>query len=196
MTAAVPRAAGRPRDERVDAAVREAAVAELLEVGYARLSIEGVARRAGVGKGAIYRRWRSKAELVFDVAVHPAEIGPPPDQGSLRADLAGLVEIIAASLGRPASAAAAPALLAELAADPELAARVDARFIDPERRLIEALLERAVARGELPDASGAELAHALTLGACFARLHLLRRPSADPDELAAAVARALGGSER
>ena len=52
--------------QQVTDAITEAAFAELAETGYARTSMDAVARRAGVGKAALYRRWSSKAELVMD----------------------------------------------------------------------------------------------------------------------------------
>src|SRR5919201_1691169 len=68
---AAGRAAARPRDRRLDAAVLGATRRLLVEVGYRDLSIEAVARRAGVHRPTIYRRWRSKAELVH-AAIYPA----------------------------------------------------------------------------------------------------------------------------
>jgi AcrR family transcriptional regulator len=61
---------------------------ELAAVGYGRLSIEAVARRAGVGKTAIYRRWSTKLEMVLELVTEVAWLPAPlPDTGSLRADL-------------------------------------------------------------------------------------------------------------
>ncbi len=77
----------------VDRAIREATSALLSEVGYARLTVEGVAARSGVAKTTIYRRWPSKAELVFGAIVHPAELGPPSDTGSFREDLSWTLAI-------------------------------------------------------------------------------------------------------
>src|SRR5918994_587654 len=64
----------------VTEAIRGAVFEELAAVGYARMSIEGIARRAGVGKTAVYRRWRSKLHLVLDVVSALAVMGlPVPD---------------------------------------------------------------------------------------------------------------------
>jgi AcrR family transcriptional regulator len=187
------RTPGRPREARVDEAVRTATLELLEERGYTGVTIEGVAAKAGVGKTAIYRRFPSKAELIFNATVHGPRLAPPEDTGSLRGDLAALIRRIVASLMRPAAAAAIPGLIAEIEADPRLAARFERTFVDREREVVAAVLERAAARGELPGPSDPELAHALLLGTVFAWLHLLRRPPADLAErlagpLAAAVA--------
>ncbi|MGV9571600.1 helix-turn-helix domain-containing protein, partial [Streptomyces nigra] len=74
--------------EDVTEAIRAAVFEELAAVGYARMSIEGIARRAGVGKTAVYRRWRSKLHLVLDVVSAVAVMGlPVPDTGTLEGDL-------------------------------------------------------------------------------------------------------------
>jgi AcrR family transcriptional regulator len=173
------RAPGRPREARVDEAVRAATLELLAQRGYAGVTIEGVAAKAGVGKTAIYRRFPSKAELVFDAAVHGLELPPPKDTGSLRGDLAALIRRMVASLTRPAAAAAIPGLIADLGRDPRLAARFEQSFVAEERAVVAAVLARATARGELDGPSDPELAHALLLGPVFAWLHLLRRPPAD-----------------
>ena len=61
---------GRPRDKRIDSAVLRSTVELLAETGYADLSVDAIARRAGTSKPAIYRRWPSKAHLVHE-AVFP-----------------------------------------------------------------------------------------------------------------------------
>jgi AcrR family transcriptional regulator len=187
------RAPGRPREARVDEAVR-AAVLELLERGgYASVTIEGVAAKAGVGKTAIYRRFPSKAELVFDAAVHGLELPPAEDTGSLRGDLAALIRRIVVSLTRPAASAAIPGLIADLGRDRRLAARFEQSFVAEERAIVAGVLDRAAARGDLDRPPDAELVHALLLGPVFAWLHLLRHPPAElaerlADHIAAALA--------
>ena len=91
MTAVRTRAPGRPRDSRVDALVLETALAMLAEVGPTGLSVEEVATRAGVGKSTIYRRWRTKDDLV--VASLGALIMVPDDvpAGSARDGIVFLV---------------------------------------------------------------------------------------------------------
>src|SRR5215471_1744724 len=86
----------------VTSAIRDAVVQELAAVGYGRLSIEAVARRAGVGKTAIYRRWSSKPEMVIEIiATVAGQSLPLPDMGSLRGDLEVVLQILAKALRHP-----------------------------------------------------------------------------------------------
>ena len=81
---------GRPRSPRAQQAIVTATCDLLLEMGYERLSIEGVAARAGVGKQTVYRWWPSKSALVTEAVLEgrlPISGEPPPDTGDLRTDL-------------------------------------------------------------------------------------------------------------
>ena len=98
LRAAGPRrAAGRQRDPEIDAAVIAATLALLDEVGYAKLSIGAVAKRAGVYRPAIYRRWPTKQHLVTDAIASTIGVTPTPDTGDLRADLVTGIATIAAA---------------------------------------------------------------------------------------------------
>ena len=76
-----PRVAGDREHE-----ILEACVEELLEVGYDRLTMDGVAQRARAGKATLYRRWNSKLSLVIDALKHTKGVPEVPDTGSLRGD--------------------------------------------------------------------------------------------------------------
>ncbi|MFC4562310.1 TetR/AcrR family transcriptional regulator [Nocardiopsis mangrovi] len=132
------------------ASITEAVLAELAEVGYARLSMESVARRAGVGKSALYRRWPGK------VAMATAAIGewavpaaPRPDTGSLRGDIRVMVEGMVAWLSHPLISRILPDMLAEAAREPAVAAAFRDNVTTPRRDAVRGVLERAAARGEL-----------------------------------------------
>ncbi|MEV7966394.1 TetR/AcrR family transcriptional regulator [Sphaerisporangium sp. NPDC088356] len=87
----------------------------LREVGYQQMTVEAIARRAGVSRPAIYRRWRSKADIVLHVLFEHAESGGfPPPTGDLRADLHAWVRALLARLRRPEMAAAYVGLMADL----------------------------------------------------------------------------------
>ncbi len=159
-------------------------------MGYAKLTVDAIAARAGVGKAALYRRYDTKQELVFAAAVHDLTLQAPPDTGSLRGDLAALIEDIVASLSNPPASAAVPGLLADVSGDPALAARFHETFVALERRYVVDVLERARARGELRDAPDPELVHALLLGPVFASLFLLRVDSRGLAERLAGLAAA------
>src|SRR4051794_35064144 len=168
--AATGQPTGRPRDGRVDEAVRAATRELLLEVGYRRLSIEQVAARAQVGKGAVYRRWSSKVELVFAHVFHDLDLPDPPDAGSLRADVSGAMRHLAAEMAEPVAAAAVPGLLADLAASGAVRQRFLDTFVAREREMWTVLLGRAVERGELAEVPDVGVVQALTVGPLIASL--------------------------
>ncbi|WP_131737583.1 TetR/AcrR family transcriptional regulator [Actinomadura roseirufa] len=187
---------GRPRSGHVDEAVVAAVREVLAETGYQGLSIDRVAARAGVGKAGIYRRWRSKAEMVFAAVVHGPRPSPPADSGTLRGDLAALAEHIIALLAAPGARSVLPGLLADVSGDPALAARFAAGFVDFERAVLAEILGRAADRGEIAAADPA-FAHALLLGPIFTYLFLVGgdAPAGLADRLAGAVVAALGAKE-
>jgi len=120
--------AGRPRDPRIDAAILQAAAELVVEVGYSNLSLAAVAERAGTTKTALYRRWPSKAELVHEAAfaVPPNAVTAPPGDaaGDLRAMMAGARDAFTSPVVR----AALPGLIADMARNAELTARIMERF--------------------------------------------------------------------
>jgi len=163
---------GRPRDSQIDHAIASATRALLAERGYAKLTVDAVASRAGIGKAAIYRRFATKQEMIFAATVHDMEAQPPPDAGSLRGDLEAICAIIAEQLST-----AAPdvlhGLLADIHSDASLGARFTGTFIERERFVIDTVLARAVERGELAAAPDAAIVHALLLGPIFYWLLIL-----------------------
>lgn len=157
---------GRPRDSHVDHAIAGATRELLAERGYAKLTVDAVASKAGVGKAAIYRRFKTKQEMIFAATVHDMEEQPPPDSGSLQGDLTAICRTIAEQL-----TAAPPdvlhGLLADIHADTALGARFSGTFIERERLVIDTVLVRAVERGELAAGPDTALVHALLLGPIF-----------------------------
>jgi len=146
-----PRRAGRPRDPEVDAAIFRATAELLGESGYANLSIEGVAQRAGVTRGSIYRRWTSKLVLVTALMREVSQSAPLPDTGSLRTDLVALYRLYARNLAT-SGGPIVPSLVAEAMHNPELASIMIA-YVDERRAVALGIFERAIARGEMrPDA--------------------------------------------
>ena len=87
-----PSRGGRPRDPSRDGVIRDAILRLLGEVGYGALTMDAVAAEAGVGKATIYRRWRTKQDLVVDtVSVMTQAIATPVDTGSLEGDVRAIV---------------------------------------------------------------------------------------------------------
>jgi AcrR family transcriptional regulator len=148
-TAAERRRPGRPRSERSHLAIVQATLELLAEVGYARLTMEQVQRRAGVGKATIYRRWTSKPELVGEAIRHLSADLPVPDTGSIKGDFAAISAALVAIARDRDAALLMPRLLAEASRDPELHAIFYAQLVEPRRRVARIALERARDRGEV-----------------------------------------------
>jgi AcrR family transcriptional regulator len=162
---------GRPRDKRIDNAVLRSTVELLGETGYAELSVDAIARRAGTSKPAIYRRWPSKAHLVHEAVFPIGDATALPDTGSLAGDVREMVRRTAAVLTTPAARAALPGLVGEMAADLTLHAALLERFAEILSGGLTDRLDDAVARGEArPDASAAELVEAVAGITFFALL--------------------------
>ncbi|GHF16992.1 TetR family transcriptional regulator [Streptomyces morookaense] len=184
--------------EEVTDAIRTAVFEELAAVGYGRLSIERVARRAGVGKAAVYRRWPSKLPIVLDVVSALAVQGlPTPDTGALRTDVRALLELTSRVMRHPMVAQIIPDLMAEAARNEEIAQAVQAAIRDSQRTIAEAVIRNAVARGELPADADIDLAVDLASGPLYWRLVLGRSPLPKGylDSLTTAITTALGAKE-
>lgn len=146
----VHRPPGRPRSPAADQAILRAAVDLLADDGYAGMTMEGVAARAGVSKATVYRRWPSKSALVVDAVSACREHGwEPPDSGSARADLLAFVRGFLDHLRTSDAARVMPALVAELARNPELAVAFRDGFVQPRRAKILEAVHRGVRRGEV-----------------------------------------------
>lgn len=131
-------------------AIHEATLAELAETGYARLTIEAVAARAGTGKAALYRRWPAKRDLVLDAlnAALPDLTQPLDEAADLReALLACLSSMSDALVGRTAFPGAA--VLVEMLREPELGEAFRDRLIAARLELLRSVLVRAAERGEI-----------------------------------------------
>ena len=148
-TAAARRPPGRPRSERSHQAIVVATLELLAEVGYQQLTMEQVARRAGVGKATIYRRWPAKAELVKDAIRYFATELPVPDTGSLAGDWAALSGAVIAAARDRNAALLMPRLLSEVAQDADMHAVFSAWLVEPRREALRTVLRRALDRGEL-----------------------------------------------
>ncbi|MGW2637195.1 TetR/AcrR family transcriptional regulator [Streptomyces sp. NPDC001348] len=163
--------------EDVTEAIRAAVFEELAASGYARMSIEGIARRAGVGKTAVYRRWRSKLHLVLDVVSALAVMGlPVPDTGSLEGDLRLLYELTARALRHPVASQIIPDLQAEAARNPEIAEAMQKALRDGQEGVASKIIAAAAERGELRVAADDELALDLISGPLYWRSVVIRSP--------------------
>jgi AcrR family transcriptional regulator len=150
------------RTARVAEAVFAAAVAELSARAYADISVESIAARAGVHKTTVYRRWGSKPELIRQALAGAAVSHiPVPDTGRVDEDLRALARAVQAVLSVPQGAAITRALIVGGLTSPEIAG-VMSQFWAGRLAAISVIVDRAVARGELPAGTDpAALMHAM-----------------------------------
>jgi AcrR family transcriptional regulator len=141
---------GRKLDLTRDVVIRDAALEVLAEVGYDRLTIDGIAARAHSSKATIYRRWPGKAELIVDAL--SSRKGSPhfPDTGSLDGDLEAVAERFCGSDDR-LDAQLMFGLITALAHDTDLREVFRRRFIDLRIAGLREVFERAADRGELSE---------------------------------------------
>ncbi|KAB2365046.1 TetR/AcrR family transcriptional regulator [Actinomadura montaniterrae] len=144
-----PSAGGRPRDARIDDAVRRAVVEILNEAGYSGLTMEAAAARAGTTKPAIRRRWRSRQHLVIDALATTIGTAPTPDTGCTHCDLIAGISTLSDAFTTALGRRALPALVADLAGDPALERHFFELFFHPRRATTAAALRRGIERGDL-----------------------------------------------
>jgi AcrR family transcriptional regulator len=145
-----PSRGGRPRDPSRDGVIRAAILRLLADVGYSALTMDAVASEAGVGKATIYRRWRTKEELVVDtIADLNAEQAGAPDTGALATDVRELLHSMVALVNGPAGAAT-QALLSSMQHQPELARAFRAGPLASWQSAFREMWARAEQRGEMP----------------------------------------------
>jgi AcrR family transcriptional regulator len=167
--AAGSRRPGRPRSERADRAIIEAALSLFAESGPDGLCIERVAARAGVGKATIYRRWPGKEDLLLDAITALKEPLPEPAGRSVREDLVALLEAMCGESADPRRAREFALLLGEGAKYPRLMARYVETVVEPRREVVRSVLRRGMASGELRRDLDVEAALFMLIGAVLVR---------------------------
>jgi AcrR family transcriptional regulator len=171
------RGRGRPRDEQAEQAIIDATITILDEAGFAGLSIEAVAARAGVSRPTVYRRWPTKLDLAVDAVLRTA---PPLDltetadpQADLRRLVSGLVsEMTSSAVGRVIAAAF---ITGDADAEP-LASKLTEDYLRPGRAALTSVLQRAASQGILRDDLDTELLLDLMLGAPAYRWLITGKP--------------------
>jgi AcrR family transcriptional regulator len=164
---------GRPRDPAISEEILTATRDLLVEVGYANLSMEAVAARAGVSKPTLYLRYPTRAVLVFESVFGKTKARAIPDHGSIRADLQEAYDWLVEEFTAPEARAAIAGLLAEIAASPELAQLIRTVVIGPEYGRVRGQLELAQARGEIRADADLDLVIDAFIGTAFVRVTLL-----------------------
>ena len=164
-----------PRIERTRRIVLEATAGLIGECGITGTTIEAVSDRSGVARSTIYRHWPQREHLVIEAI--KSKVGPlhHVDTGDLRADLVTVLTGLGRMLTSEPMGSLAAWLIVEARRDPDLAA-MHAKFTASRRGSVVAMIERGIARGELPaDTDAHALAH--DLGAMvFYRAFVTREP--------------------
>ncbi|WP_031466435.1 TetR/AcrR family transcriptional regulator [Sciscionella sediminilitoris] len=176
-----PRTRPGGRAARVRSAVHEATRAVIRERGPEQLSIGEVAARAGVHETSVYRRWRTKENLIADTLLaSSSEHVPVPDTGSIRTDLIAFARSVASYLSTPLSIAA----LRATAAMTEDA--VSARFWSTRYELAQVMIDRGIARGELPEGVNPRAALEMLIAPLHFRVLIAKEPLPEdlPEQLA------------
>jgi AcrR family transcriptional regulator len=178
---------GRPRDARTDRAILDATLQLIAELGVYEFRTDDVAASAGVGKGAIYRRYGSKDELVTAaVAALVNEEIVVPDTGSTREDLIILMREAVALYRGSLAGRLMPSLVGAMARKPDLAKAVRQGFLAGRRAALGEVLRRGVERGDLHPDLDLDLALDVLGGPLFYRLLITGGPI--DEQLAAGVA--------
>jgi AcrR family transcriptional regulator len=185
------------RSEKSRRAILTAAFDLVEESGYAKLTIEGIAARAGVGKQTIYRWWPSKGSVLLDALLalsenQEGEVVALPDTGDLEADLKVVLRATVAQLNDPRYDQPMRALSTEILHDAELAAIYAERLERPMMELRQERLRSARSAGELPAALDLALAVDMIWGPLFNRWALRTGPLT-PEYADALVETALDG---
>jgi AcrR family transcriptional regulator len=174
------RSPGRPRSEASRQAILAAALELVAETGYARLTIEGIAARARVGKQTIYRWWPSKADLLLEAGAAKADLYVPvSDHGSYRADLRAFLEASYRLGNQPGLANVLRSLMADAQLNPEFGRRFHDLFLERRRDALAVITGRARQRGDLPVRPDPSLVADIVFGIIWYRV-LARRPDGQP----------------
>ncbi len=167
---------GSNRDPRAHQAILDAAADLLEEVGYERLTMDAIARRADVGKPTLYRWWKNKAALSHEVMLERAGTFTFVDEGDLETDLRAFVEQTVRFFSTPLVQAAWPGAVADLRADPEAWRQAYDAMTRPPADHLRVILTKAAARGECRADVDARTTFDAIVGTCTNQLNTPGRP--------------------
>lgn len=162
------RGPGRPREPETDRRILDAALGLMGEHGYARMSMDEIAARAGVTKPTIYRRYPGKIQLAMAAIVAYCAEAPADRSGDTRADLIAQLSQLRHALDRPNGMGMVGTVLVEERETPELLASFREHLVAPRRQAIREIFERARERGELRPEADLAIAGTLLVGAYYA----------------------------
>jgi AcrR family transcriptional regulator len=164
-----PTPRGRPRDPRTHRDITEATRHLLVRDGYDQVSMDAIAREAGVSRPTVYRRWPSKAHVVFDAAFGDSSAGDDvlTGTGDFDADLRGFVRAMVEFWREPVVEAATLGILAERRRDPELHIRTQQMLDQQTLSTFTALAHTGIAAGRLRADLDITMLYELLVGTTF-----------------------------
>jgi AcrR family transcriptional regulator len=163
------------RSARIQAAVFETTIQCLQEQGYEAWSFASIAQRTGIHESTLYRRWKTKEQLVLDaLASRVAQAIPIPDTGALRSDLIQLLQSLRTFLESPVGQALIQTGIG--ARNTPAISTLAKDYWQRRSTLLRPLFERAIARGELSAHTDIPLLFETLIGALYVRQFLLREP--------------------
>lgn len=161
----------RPRGELAKVAILRAASELLAERGLRQMTIEDVAARAGVGKSTIYRRWPSKGSLALEAFLDDfLSTQPAVNTGSLEGDLRKALGAWVTTVNGTSTGRSLACLIAEVQLDPEMGFAWRENFLEVVRAQHRQIVVHAIARGEIPSDSDANLLIDMLFGPAYHRL--------------------------
>jgi AcrR family transcriptional regulator len=170
------RGPGRPRSEPARQAILAAATRLIGRDGYGRVTVEAIAREAGVSKQTVYRWWPTKAAIVLEALnVAASSIAPVPDTGAIAADLRVFLQRTVAGAGSRNGRLLA-ALMAAAQLDEAFAESFRAEFLAHRRQTLHDLLERGRARGELSKSADLDFLVELAFATLWYRILVQHQP--------------------
>ncbi|MBV9380817.1 MAG: TetR/AcrR family transcriptional regulator [Streptosporangiaceae bacterium] len=162
---------GRPRSERAERAMIDAALDTFAEAGVEGFRCEAVAARAGVGKATLYRRWTGKEDLLVDALASLKSPFPEPRGESVREDLVAMLEVMVKDAADPRYVRLFTMLRSDATQKkyPRLMARYMETVVEPRREMMRSVLRRGIATGEIRAGTDVEIALLALTGTVMAR---------------------------
>ncbi len=179
---------GRPRSEESHQAIIKATLDLLSQMGYDRLSIDAIARSAGVGKTTIYRWYPSKEELVASAIESVRQEIEIPDTGTLSSDIDCIIEIAVKTTLTPLGRQILAMIIGAASSSPQFAQVYWTKYLLPRRQAFQVAIERAKTRNEIPADTDSDLVFDLMSGIMLYALVFM--PRVEPVE--AYIRRAVG----
>ncbi|MCW2718314.1 TetR/AcrR family transcriptional regulator [Pseudonocardia sp.] len=170
-------------DPERERAIIHATLELLAETGYDALRLDAVAARAKASKATLYRHWTGKADLVVAAVKsyeHTDHLIGETDTGTLRGDLLAILRAIRDTMTGPTGQILTGVMIA-MQRDSELAGAVRTSILKDRQHIIQRMLDRAIARGELPADTGTEIFEEIAPAVLFTRIFILGRPTNETD---------------